>query len=589
MAAAMSAFGIDLGTTNSCLSRFVDGAYRIVPIDGFPTVPSVVAVVGGALVVGRRALNHAMVKPGEAVRSIKRRMGETDCRVTLQGKVLSPVDVSAQILSYLKTQGEAATGETIREVVITVPAWFNDPQRRATLEAGARAGLKVLRIINEPTAAALAVSITGGEAKKAEERWLVYDLGGGTFDVSILKVTGTVKEVLASCGNTFLGGDDFDHRLALHFVDLLKDHYQVDPSQDPATMAHLKFIAEATKIKLSIEPEVEVREMLRFGEQSLELQSTVTRHDFEGMISHHVEATIGKVREALSQAHTNKTDVDRLLLVGGSTRIPLVHRMLQQELGLSPEDYVDVDLSVAFGASIQAALDSGLTLSQIVIDVAPHTLGIAVMGREDHSLPMHDSHPMTFAPILRKNTRLPARFTDEFMTMVDDQEKVEVAVYQGEAAITRENTFIGSFVSDLPSMPLNSPLYVGFEYDSSGVIHVSVAVKGRNVPLKRYTMDLGKSATLNSELVAKSSSDSDWLDAEVEDHSPAGSARVTNYLVEKVEQRLNLAPDAEIAKVLAEYRDKLSRGEDGELDELEDQLYEWVDLDAQAPETRGTP
>ena len=474
-----AAYGIDLGTTNSCIARFTGaGALEVIPIDGQPTVPSVVAFDGREWLCGRRAANHAMLEPHNAVRSIKRHMGEEHYRVRLCGEDISPVQVSAKILAYLKEQAQQAIGDVIREVVITVPAWFNEPQRRATVAAGEMAGLTVTRIINEPTAAALAYRADGvGDA--GEERWLVYDLGGGTFDCSILAVSGTCKEVLASCGNTFLGGDDFDHRIVLHLVDGIRDRHGIrsvprirSPWRVSGTWPSRPRSGSPPRSRPRIHDHFEI------GGRHLDLVTALTRGTFNALIEDYLESTLAKARQALEEARITAANIERVLLVGGSTRIPKVQERVAQVLGIEPEAYVDVDLSVALGAAAEAALDAGLSCSQVVVNIAPHALGVAVLGDEDErsdaakfSLMVGarglfdedgpaegamDHHPLTFVPIIRKNARLPARFVEEFYTTIDEQEVIEVAVYQGESRNTRDNVHVGAFFVPLPPMPAGS-------------------------------------------------------------------------------------------------------------------------------------
>ena len=593
-----AAYGIDLGTTNSCIARFTGaGALEVIPIDGQPTVPSVVAFDGREWLCGRRAANHAMLEPHNAVRSIKRHMGEEHYRVRLCGEELSPVQVSAKILAYLKEQAQQAIGDVIREVVITVPAWFNEPQRRATVAAGEMAGLTVTRIINEPTAAALAYRADGaGEA--AEERWLVYDLGGGTFDCSILAVSGTCKEVLASCGNTFLGGDDFDHRIVLHLVDGIRDRHGIDPSADPLAMARLRHLAEQAKIRLSTEVEAPIHDHFEIGGRHLDLVTALTRGAFNALIEDYLESTLAKARQALEEARINAAGLERVLLVGGSTRIPKVQERVAETLGIEPEAYVDVDLSVALGAAAEAALDAGLSCSQVVVDIAPHALGVAALGDEDErsaaakfSLMVGarglfdedgpaegaiDHHPLTFVPIIRKNTRLPARFVEEFYTTIDEQKVIEVAVYQGESRNTRDNVHVGAFFVPLPPMPAGSPVQIGFEYDRNGLIRVSVSEKGG--ALKRYTMDLNRSAAGNSEPALRRRPVTMDEGSEDGDGSAGEATGVLNFLIERVERRLAEGPEeAEVRELLASYKEQLAAGDDERLDGLEEALYAWLD------------
>lgn len=603
-----TAYGIDLGTTNSCIARFTAaGALEVIPIDGGPTVPSVVAFDGREWLCGRRAANHAMLEPHNAVRSIKRHMGEEHYRVRLCGEELSPVQVSAKILAYLKAQAEAAIGEAIREVVITVPAWFNEPQRRATVAAGEMAGLTVTRIINEPTAAALAYRADGAR-DAAEERWLVYDLGGGTFDCSILAVSGTCKEVLASCGNTFLGGDDFDHRIVLHLVDGIRDRHGIDPSADPLAMARLRHLAEQAKIQLSTEIEAPIHDHFEIGDRHLDLVTALTRGTFNALIEDYLESTLAKARQALEEARTTAANLKRVLLVGGSTRIPRVQERVAEALGIEPEAYVDVDLSVALGAGAQSALDAGLSFAQVVVDIAPHALGVAALGEEDErsaaamfarGLFEEDGpaegasdhhHPLTFVPIIRKNTRLPARFIEEFYTSVDEQEAIEVAVYQGESRNTRDNVHVGAFLVPLPPMAAGSPVQIGFEYDRNGLIRVSVSEKGG--ALKRYTMDLNRSAAGNSEPALRRRTITVDEGSEDGDGSAGEAIGVLNFLIERVERRLAEGPEEahpEIRELLGSYKEQLAAGDDERLDGLEEALYAWLDAGGEEKEEEERP
>lgn len=600
-----SAWGIDLGTTNSCIARARAAGVEVVPIDEAPTVPSVLAWNGEEFLVGRRAANYAMLAPDRAVRSIKRRMGDADYRVTIGTTALSPIDVSARILQYLKQQAEHQTGETVDEAVITVPAWFNEPQRRATLAAGERAGLAVTRIINEPTAAGLAyghttTSLDAAPTRETGERWLVYDLGGGTFDVSILSVAGSYKEVLASCGNVYLGGDDFDHRIVRHWVDRLRDRHNADVSEHRVAMAQLRHMAEQAKIRLSTEVEVHVQALVETAEERLELDDVLTRAELAAMIDDYVESTIVKARQAMEEARVDARDLSRVLLVGGSTRIPCVRQRIAEELGIEPDAYADVDLSVALGAAIQSSLDHALSASQIVVDAAPHTLGIAVVGEEDGELlgSADDdiAYPLTFAPVIRKNSRLPAKFVEEFSTVHDGQDGVDVVVLQGESKNTRENTLVGTFHVAFEPKPAGASVCVGFEYDRNGLVRVAVSEQGGLKLLKSHTLDLHRSAESNSEVHSmhrstwrSSSDDEDGLEAS--DGGAAAQRQLTNFLIEQVERHLGGdSPDeAQIREALETYRELLAAGRDAEIDAVEDRLYAWLDDIKSPPDEPAEP
>ncbi|MDY7229683.1 Hsp70 family protein [Hyalangium rubrum] len=472
------AFGIDLGTTNSVIAHLVDGRPVAIPIDGSPIVPSVVLYTDERVVVGREARNLELQLPERCIRSVKRKMG-TAHRYALTGRELTPEQVSADILSALKRGAEKATGGPVREVVITVPAYFDDAQRRATLEAGERAGLHVLRLLNEPTSASLVYdrllepeSVSGGES----EILLVYDLGGGTFDVSVLEVFHGVREVRATTGNTHLGGDDFDEKLMQLFLDELKRTQAVDPREDLRAMARLRRLAEETKIRLSSDIAVHVREEFLTQAQGkpVHLEMEVRRRTFEELIEPLLESTVALARQALADARLEGQSLSRVCLVGGSTRIPKVRELLEEAFGADIHEEVDPDLAVGLGAAIQAGLLSGEPVERILVDVASHTLGVRALGQDD----VLRAEPDTFAPVLRRNTVLPAVKVEEFYTLVPEQKLIEVEVFQGESHRASENTRVGAFDFPLDPRPENSPVRMEFAYDLNGVVKVSVSQPG---------------------------------------------------------------------------------------------------------------
>jgi molecular chaperone DnaK len=600
-------FGIDLGTTNSCIAKFESGAFTIIPIDGGETVPSVVALNGETFLVGRQAANFGLVNPLLAVRSVKRRIGDANHHFKLGERTFNATELSAKILCYLKEQAEKATGLNVEDVVITVPAWFNDAQRQATLKAGLQAGLNVLQIINEPTAAALAYEVNDSEVGKNEtgdSTWLVYDLGGGTFDVSVVRTRPGYKEVLSSCGNTFLGGDDFDQRILIFLIDQIKDTYNIDVSNDVVACARLRHLAEETKIRLSTEVSVRMLETFTFQEVSYQLDVEISREKFEGMVRDLIDSTIQNTRQAMEEAYLTPTQISRLLLVGGASRIPLVAESLAKVFEIAPDAFVDPDLSVGLGASVQAAIASGKTFSQTVVDVAPRSLGVACLGEldaernlgflddflideisdedgENSSIKAH--HPRTFVEIIRRNVKLPAKFVKEFFTAVDGQRAVEVAVYQGESKNTRENHFIGSFLAKVAPCPAGTAVRIGFEYDFNGVVKISVATGKGDTVAENYTMDLNRSSSMNtqSKLLQRMQPAGDYdLNEEDESSSLPENANVMNFLVEKVQARLKGRAAADAASIqvkLDEYRKLLAVGEDDRMDVLEEELYEWLD------------
>ncbi len=474
------AFGIDLGTTNSVIAHLVQGRPVALSIQGSPIVPSVVLYTEGGAVVGREARNLELQMPERCVRSVKRKMG-TSHRYSLAGRELTPEQVSADILAALKHGAELATGGPVRDVVITVPAYFDVAQRRATLEAGERAGLHVLRLLNEPTSASLVYDrllAPGGASTTDSEILLVYDLGGGTFDVSVLEVFQGVREVRATAGNTHLGGDDFDDKLLQLFLDELKGHQGVDPREDLRAMARLRRLAEETKIRLSVDVSVRVREefLTSVEGKPIHLDLEVRRRTFEELIEPLLESTVALARRAVEDARLEGQSLSRVCLVGGSTRIPRVRELLEEAFGVDIHEEVDPDLAVGLGAAIQAGLLTGEPVERILVDVASHSLGMRVIGEAD----LPGAEPDTFAPVLRRNTVLPAVRVEEFYTMVPQQEQLLVEVFQGEAPRVSENTRVGSFDFPLEPQPANSPLRVEFAYDLNGVVKVSVSQPGTN-------------------------------------------------------------------------------------------------------------
>ena len=576
-----SVCGIDLGTTNSCIAVIKDGQPSVVPIQGRLTMPSVVAYRQGQWLVGEAARNHLWVAPNEAVASIKRKMDDPQYQVAVGDQRLSPIEVSAKILQALVQAAQQEFNCVLNKAVITVPAWFKETQRQATLLAGQQAGLEVVQIINEPTAAAIAhqqVPIAEG----VEEKWLVYDLGGGTFDVSVLNVTDAAYEVLASQGNTYLGGDDFDHRLADKFVTYLRDQHNVDPGVDNIALTRLRLLAEQTKMRLSSETQVRLNEPVVIGADSYLLELTLTRDDFEQWIDDLVSSTLDKAEQALNEAGVVASSLHRLLLVGGSTRIPLIRERLVQRFGLEPESWLDPDLAVALGASVRGAIVQGTVFQRSVVDICPHSLGIAAVGEEDYALghdqhaDTHQGHPRTFVPLIRRNSRLPAKFVRRFYKAHDKQQHALIPVYQGEQPNTRQNTFIGEFYVDFSDRQ-NDQLDISFAYDLNGTINIAVTEVGQLQAQRHYTMNLSLCADENSE-------SRDFIEQVLEQDGGAqeDSAEVTNYLIEKVSQRLQAqgesAPE-QIKTLLQRYRVLLDQDQDQDkaLDEVEDQLYDWID------------
>lgn len=453
--------GIDLGTTNSCVSVIEGGESVVITnAEGARTTPSVVAFSkDGERMVGNVAKRQAITNPDRTIASIKRHMG-SDYKVTIDGKAYTPQEISAIILQKLKADAEAYLGETVSEAVITVPAYFTDAQRQATKDAGKIAGLEVKRIINEPTAAALAFGID----KEDDQKVMVYDLGGGTFDVSIIEMGDGVQEVLATAGNNRLGGDDFDKKVMDWIVAEFKKENGIDLSADKMAMQRVKEAAEKAKIDLSGMTTAQIS--LPFitadatGPKHLEL--TLTRAKFNEMTSDLVEATMGPVRQAMSDSGLTMNDIDKVLLVGGSTRIPAVQEAIQKFSGKEPFKGINPDECVSMGAALQGGVLGGDVKGLLLLDVTPLSLGIETMGGIN-------------TVIIERNTTIPTKKSQIFSTAADNQTSVEVHVLQGEREFAKDNKTLGMFHLDgiLPARRGVPQIEVTFDIDANGIVHVS--------------------------------------------------------------------------------------------------------------------
>jgi molecular chaperone DnaK len=458
--------GIDLGTTNSELALIREGQVTVLPIHGDPIMPSCVGLdPDGKLIVGQAARNQLVAAPEHTVLSIKRKMGE-ETKVRLGEKEFSPEEISSFILRELKLEAERQLGQPVGKAVITVPAFFNERQRKATQVAGDLAGIEVARIINEPTAAALAYGAGATEG----ETMLVYDLGGGTFDVSVVVVEQGVVEVKASHGDTHLGGDDFDQLLVDRAVLEFKRQHNVDLVQDLRTLRRLKVVLERAKRVLSDEPFVKIREEYLDGQHHLEME--LMRYDYEEMIRPLLEKTLGCVHESLTDARLGPKDITKVMLVGGATRTPLVQRMLKERMQIEPRFEINPDLIVAMGASIQAGVIAGDKRHSILVDITPHTYSTTALtfhrGLEE----------FLCMPIIPRNTPLPASKSEMVATILDSQESARVEVYQGESELPAENNFIGDFlIEGLSAVPAPNPIVIHFDLDLNGIIKVTAIEK----------------------------------------------------------------------------------------------------------------
>ncbi|MGH8550676.1 MAG: Hsp70 family protein [Methylococcales bacterium] len=473
--------GIDLGTTNSEVAVIENGRPVVIANEkGNRILPSFVGVgPQGEMLAGEGARNQYMIFPERTVKSIKRKMGSGES-VEMAGESYTPQEISAMILRRLKETAESHLKQSITKAVITVPAYFNDAQRQATREAGEIAGLDVVRMINEPTAAALSYETGHREGKRV----LVYDLGGGTFDVSVVQIQDGVVEVISSHGNNHLGGDDFDQKIVEFIVEHLRDEYSVLMSGlDNARQVEARILRAAieAKISLSARPFVLVEEEFLASREGLPINLSVelSKDDYEQMILPFIEQTLNSVHIALKNVSMTVSDIDEILLVGGSTRTPLVSQMLAAEIGMMPRGEVDPELCVATGAAIQAGMIAGEAVSAVLVDVTPYTFGTSVYGELD-GMP----HPDVFAPIIQRNTSIPVTRSEVYYTLHDNQKAVDVSIYQGESLDATENLLIGEFrVEGLTKAPANSPILLELALDNDGILNVTAVEK--NTGLKK--------------------------------------------------------------------------------------------------------
>ncbi|MBF0285028.1 MAG: Hsp70 family protein [Magnetococcales bacterium] len=464
--------GIDLGTTNSEAAVYRNGRPEILPDEeGRLILPSWVGVTEeGAILVGEAARNQYAAFPERTVRSIKRRMGES-AKVAMGGKEYSPQEISAMILRRLKTIAEARLGEPLARAVITVPAYFSDAQRQATREAGRIAGLEVMRIVNEPTAAALVYE--AGHQRAG--RILVYDLGGGTFDVSVVRLEEGVVEVISSHGDNHLGGDDFDQRIVNHLLDQLQSQGVASSAMTTRVMARLSRAAETAKIQLTDHPFVRIEEehLLTWKGQPVHLAVELSREGYEGMIGPLIEGTLAAVHTALQGAGLTARDIGSVLLVGGAARTPLVRRRLEEIFGFPPRGEVNPELCVALGAAIQAAALQGSPVSAVLVDITPYTFGTSALGELDG-----EWTPDFFVPVIRKNTPIPVSKSEVFFTVEDNQELVEVRIFQGEHRDALRNRLIGEFtIEGLSRGSAHQPVVLRMDLDRDGILHVTATEK----------------------------------------------------------------------------------------------------------------
>jgi molecular chaperone DnaK (HSP70) len=536
-------------------------------------LPSVVGLTEtGELLVGEEARNQLLLYPERTVRSIKRRMG-SDAKVRLGEREYTPQEISAIILSRLKEIAQARLGRPIRKAVITVPAYFSDTQRQATREAGEIAGLEVARIINEPTAAALVYEAAQHQGK----RILVYDLGGGTFDVSVVRIEQGVVEVISSHGNNHLGGDDFDHKIVEHVLEHLKLKHGVDVADRPQAMARILRSAEDAKKQLSDHPYARIAEeyLAEHSGQPINLDLELSREEYEDMIAPFIEETLGAIHIALESAGLTSSQVDEILLVGGATWTPLIRRRLVEAFGTQPRGEVDPDLCVAMGAAIQGAAMTGTEVSAVLVDVTPYSFGTSALGELNGEL-----YPYHYVPIIPKNTPIPARLSEVFFTVLDEQTDVDVRIYQGENNDALENIKIGEFrVSGLSREPAGNPVILDLALDRNGILQVSAREKKTGLE-RRITID-NATSRYDREQLEEARQRIGALFGDQEQAASVGSGAATDSAVDALLARASAKLDetgeedrTEIIDLIEAIRDARSSGDSAALEDVRSQLQD---------------